>query len=724
MKKCIKWGSKILGVLVLLAVVGLVALRIMFPPEKVKQLVLDYAQNTLHREVAFESVSFNLIGVTLNQFALSENSSFAQGTFVKADRLSVKAALWPLFKKQIEIASVYLDGLEVNIQKNKDGSFNFDSLVSADSTTTEKEKPQEDSGMAFAFTARRIRATDCSFNYKDLQTGLATGVDKLNIEINNGTLDKPFPVTLSFTSQTQDGNGPVLSVPVDIALNVFLAGLDLPKAYVEIASARASYKHIQLDLQGRAENFKNPHVDLTGSISGIDNTALTDFLPDLPPFTLGTIRLAAKADADLDASSLQLHHASLQMLDNSLSAQGKVNWGGAAVTYQVSGKLQADIAQLVKMTEDTGFSPQGVISGSFTATDKKDGKDVRGQLVLKNLSALYPPFTLSQTNGTIQMASLDDISCASLTGLFNGEKFTSSFAYKNIKEVLDLTLRLHLDKLILSSFPSFDTPAENKTERSDKPAEPASAAPHTAQTYFNVRADITSGEVRVPYFRTDGISVQAALTNLSENMQKANGTVSFALQPGAITDMDTLLKQSKMVRILLLPLGLLNKVSEKLHLNLFSPSEQSGKGEISLTKAEGKYTFTNGLMTIDSTTFESAVTNLNAGGTVNFADNTLNMKASATLLTKQTPLVLKITGTLDNPSGKVDVVNTVGSVVGGILNYKTAQSAVTGTAKTAAGVATGAAKGAGTAAQETAKAAKETVKALGGLFKKKSSNEE
>ena len=128
MKKCIKWGSKILGVLVLLAVVGLVALRIMFPPEKVKQLVLDYAQNTLHREVTFESVSFNLIGVTLNQFALSENSSFAQGTFVKADRLSVKAALWPLFKKQIEIASVYLDGLEVNIQKNKDGSFNFDSF--------------------------------------------------------------------------------------------------------------------------------------------------------------------------------------------------------------------------------------------------------------------------------------------------------------------------------------------------------------------------------------------------------------------------------------------------------------------------------------------------------------------------------------------------------------------------------------------------------------------
>ncbi len=723
MKKCIKWSVRILGLLVVLLGVGLVILRLMFPPEKVKQIVLDYAQNTLHREVSFDSVSFNLIGVTLNQFALSEDSSFAQGTFVKADRLSVKAALGPLFKKRIEIASVYLDGLDINIQKNKDGSFNFDSLLPADSASAANEKPQEDVGTAFAFTARRIKATDCNFSYKDLQTGFSTGVEKLNVLVNNATLDDPFPVTISFTSQTQDGNGPVVSVPVDIALNVFLAGLDLPKAYVEVSSARASYKHTQLTLQGKAENFKNPHVDLTGSISGIDNTALTDFLPDLPPFTLATIRLAAKADADLETSSLVLHNASLQMLDSSLSAQGNVNWGGTAATYQLTGKLQAHIDQLVKMTEDTGFSPQGILNGSFTATDKKDGKDVRGQLVLKNVSALYPPFTLSQTNGTIQIASLDDISCASLTGLFNGEKFTSSFAYKNIKEVLDLTLRLHLDKLILAAFPSFDTPAENKTDASVTAGANAPTDKQGPQTYFNVRADITSGEVRVPYFRTDGISVQAALTNLSENMQKANGTVSFALQPGAITDMDTLLKQSKMVRILLLPLGLLNKVSEKLHLTLFSSSDQAGKGEISLTKAEGKYTFTNGLMTIDSTTFESTVTNVNAGGTVNFTDNTLNMKASATLLTKQTPVVLKITGTLDNPSGKLDVVNTVGSVVGGVLNYKTAQSAVTGTAKTAADVATGAAKGAGTAAQETAKAAKETVKALGGLFKKKSSQE-
>ena len=95
------------------------------------------------------------------------------------------------------------------------------------------------------------------------------------------------------------------------------------------------------------------------------------------------------------------------------------------------------------MTDDTGFDPKGNLSAAFTATDKNNGSDVKGTLTLKNVSALYPPFTLTQTNGTIKLASLDDISCPSLTGQLNGEKFDSSFAYKTHKDITDLNLKLN-----------------------------------------------------------------------------------------------------------------------------------------------------------------------------------------------------------------------------------------------------------------------------------------
>ncbi len=725
MKKLFKIGVVIVLSGLILCVGGLVTLRLMFPPEKIKQMTLEFAKNKLHREVTFDSVSFNLIGVTLTNFALSEEDSFAQGTFVKADRLEAKAALWPLLKKQVEISAIRIDGLDVFIQKNEDGSFNFDTLSNLSSDTSSPTAPAAtDTSMQseapFTFTARLVKVRDCDFYYKDKQTGVSSSLEDVDVQLANVTMDSPFPVTISFTSQTQDATGLTAQVPVTVGLQVFLAGLSLENAYVEVTQATASYKHIILNLQGKVANLQAPQINLTGTLSGLDNTALTDLLPDLPNFTLPTLHMQLQAAADLDNASATVTNASLRVLDSTLATNGQIGWGGTQPTYRFSGNLHADIGQLVKMTDDTGFDPKGILTAAFTATDKKDNKDISGTITLKNISALYPPFTLSQANGAIKITSLDDISCPSLTGLLNGEKFTASWAYKNIKDVLDIVLDMKLDKLTLTEFPS--SPSDSSSTTSAAPADSGSGTPE--QTYMNITANVTLGGISIPYFRSEGATLQAALKNVSADMHKTDGTVSFALQPGAITDMETLVKQSKIVRIILLPLGLLNTVGKKLHLNLFEAETQAQKGEIAMTKAQGQYTFTQGVMTINTTTFESALTNLQATGTANFVTNALDMKASATLVTKQTPLVIKIGGTMNDPHGKVDVLNTVTSVVGGILSYKTAKGAVTGASGAASSVASDAAKttseAATTAVKDTAKAAKATVQAIGSLFKKKS----
>ncbi len=710
MKKIFLFLTKLIVIGLLLTAIGLGILRLMFPPEKIKQIAIDYVQNTWHREVTFDSVSFNLIGFTLNNFALSEPESFSNGTFIKANQLEAKAAFFPLLKKRIEITSLSLDGIEIHIQKNKDGSFNFDSQNQTDTAQINSQPTSEQttaSASPLVLSAKRIIASDCDFYYQDLQTGSSSSIQDLNIRMENVTLDQPFPVQISFTGQLQEKNGPAVTIPVNIALNLFLAGLDMPKAYAEITNAIISYKKVNLTLQGKAENFKSPKVDLTGILSGLDQTAFIDFLPNLPQFTLPDLHLLLKAESDLDNNTAQISAAELRVLGSNLSTSGTLGWAGPSATYNFAGKLHADITQLVKMAQDTGFDPQGILKATFTATDKKGGKDVRATVDLKNVSALYSPFVLSQTNGTIKISSLDDISCSSLSGLLNGEKFTSSFAYRNMKDVLDLTLQLHIDKFILREFPSSSAKESSASAKEGTPSESSS----TTQTLFNVKANVSVGEVNIPYFRTDGLSVQTELQHISESMQQTNGTVSFEIKPGAITDMENLLQQNKIARIILLPLGLLNKVGKKLNLNLFDAETQAKRGEIAITTAQGHYTFTDGVMHIDNTVFESPLTNINATGGINFVTNDLNMKASATLLTKQTPVIIKITGTLDNPSGKLDMLNTVGSVVGGILSYKTATSAASGVVNTSQKAATA-------TAQETAVTAKQAIKALGGLFKK------
>ncbi|WP_432634222.1 AsmA family protein [Candidatus Avelusimicrobium sp.] len=720
MKKLFKLLVKIAVVCVILLAAGLIALRIMFPPEKLKAMAVDYAKTNLQREISFDKISFNVIGVTLDNFALSENTTFKNGTFVKADKLVVKLALMPLLKKRVEISTVSVDGLDVNVIKNKDGSFNFDTLIpSSDEDNTPAETTQEDnSGVAFVLLADRIVLNNCNFTYKDLQTGMDASVNKLHVEIREFDLDNPFDVKIKFTTE-YSAAGLNMTVPVSISLRTFLANLNMPEAYVTVNDISASYKTVKLQLKGGVKNFEAPQAELTGTLSGISNTTVAEILPDLPQFSLPVINMAVKASADLEKSTAVISLAKLSVMDSALSASGVAGWASATPTYSVKADLSTDLGQIVQMTDTVAdFQPGGLITGSFKATDKNDGQDVSGQVTLKNVSAMYAPFTVKDLNGTVKIASINDISCPALTGLLNGEKFASSFSYKNIKDVMNIVFNAELDKFTLKEFPSY---ASAETEE----GETASAAQKTAgpELLMNIKSNIKVGPISVPYFRADGFTLNANLTGVSETMKKANGQVSFVLQPGAITDIDSFVKGNKYVKILLLPITLVRKVAGKLNVDIFPAEANAQKGEIAFTNGEGVYTFTSGVMKVDKTTFASKLTNINGSGNINFHTQALDMKVSATVLTSQTPVIIKIGGTMDNPSGKLDVLNTVGSVLGGILNYKTPGKVATSTANTAGNVATGAVKTTGQVAQTGVDTAKNVIKGIGGLFKKKSADD-
>ncbi len=751
MKKFLKLCLKIVLVLVILGVAALVALRLMFPPEKLKSMALEYAKNNLQREITFDDISLNLVGVTLDNFAISENTSFQNGTFAKADKLVVKIALKPLFKKRVEIGTVELDGLNINVVKNQDGTFNFDTLIPASdpNAPAETETQTAAAPSAFVLLADKIAANNCSFSYKDLQTGMDASIDKLNLEINQFDLAEPFDVKITFNSSYQQKNGPAVSIPVNIALRVFLANLDLKNAYVTANDISASYKTVKFQLKGDVRDFTAPQADLSGTLSGINNATFADFLPNLPDFSLPVINMNLKAAADLAKSSATISQAKLSVMDSQLAAYGTVGWNGPAPTYSVNASLTTDLSQIVQMTSTVaGFNPGGIITGSFKATDKQNGQDVSGSVTFKNLSAMYEPFTVSQLNGTVVLASLDNISCNSLTGLLNGEKFTSSFSYRNLKDVMDIVFNLDLAKFTLDEFPSSATATQASTQTAQAAAETTAQPAQTASAsnlLMNIKANVKVGAITVPYFRADGFTLSANLTDVTDTMTKANGQVTFVLQPGAITDLDSFFKENKIVKILLLPISIVRRVAAALNVELFPAADNAKKGEISYDSAEGVYTFVNGVMNVDKTTFNSNLTDISGSGNINFLTQALDMKVSATVLTSQTPVVIKIGGTMDNPSGKLDVVSTVGSLVGGILNYKTPGKVVSGTANVAGNVASGAVKTTGKVASTAVKtgvdvtksaanvatdtvkgtvnAAKDALKGLGGLFKKSDSSE-
>ncbi len=278
---------------------------------------------------------------------------------------------------------------------------------------------------------------------------------------------------------------------------------------------------------------------------------------------------------------------------------------------------------------------------------------------------------------------------------------------------MDIVLNLNLDKLVLDTFPTFDSTADS--------AQPVSAqttqAPNT--TRMNIQANVNINGLKIPYLESDGFVLNALLTDVTDSMSSTNGTVNFTLKPGQITNLDDFIKDSKTAKIILLPVSIVKKVAGLLKIDLFPQSKGPNGTTLAFTQGEGSYLFNNGEMSIQKTIFNSTVTNISATGTADFKTDALNMKAKATLLTQAAPVSFKITGTMSNPKGKLDVVNTVTSVVGGILNGKAVKSA----ANEGTNLTKGAVDTAGSAVKGTVTTAADVVKGIGNLFKKKPKDE-
>ncbi len=732
MKKLLKWIAVLAAVAVVLLIAALITLKIMFPPEKIKSLAQNYAQQTLHREVNFDGVSFNLIGITLQDFAISERGTFADGTFAKADKAVVKIAFKPLFQKRIEIGTIGLEGLDVNVSKDKNGVFNFDDLITSTDQPAEEQPQTDTSASDFVLLAHRIYATNCNLHYKDAQSGMDASITHLNLEITGFSLDEEFDVSLSFTTDYKDWAGLAVTVPFNARLKANLAGLDMAKAQVTLNSLSLAYKNIQVSVWGGAKNLTAPVVDLTGKITGVSNTALTDILPDLPDFVLPDLLFTASAEANLDTSSATLKQAKLSLSDSAITVKGNAGWGEKAPTYNMSADININMQQVAQMAQMlSGYGIGGTITGNLTATDKNNGQDVRGKITLNKLTLRYNPLTLADMMGDIVINSLADISCASLTGLLNQEKFSTSFAYKNLGSVLDLALDFDLDKLTLDTLPSFGEESAQTAASAEESETSLAAASDGPETLFNVRANINLGPITVPYFTTQGVHLKADLTKASATMKNAGGTVSFSLEEGAVTDLGQFVRQNRIVKILMLPLTLVNKVTTALGLDIFPKPEGENKGNITFSSGSGSYAFTNGLMTVQETHFDTAVSDIEASGNINFKTEALDMRVSASVLTSQTPIVVKIGGTLSDPSGKLDVADTATSLVKGLLKPQTAVDAVTGTGNAAkavvnktADIGANAVEVSKNAVKDTVGAATNAVKGITSLFKSKNKQNE
>lgn len=720
MKKIFKILLIIFIAFVVLLCGGLLTLKIMFPMSKIKAQLQEQVKANFNREIDFKDFSLSFTSLSLKDFALSEKTTFKDGTFFSAKKAYAKIDLKALLHKQIKIETIGLENLTINIIKYKDGKFNFDDLVNNSQTTQEEVKtPVKEDSSVIDISAKQIYTKDALINFNDEEAQLKFSINNLNIEINDFDMKQDFSVIISCLTKL---NMPSLVLdPVLFTLNskVNLADMDMPKAKAEIESFKVIYEKTELSLNGLIADFSNPQINLAGTLSGIDNKLVQKFTSGpITAFALPVANIVLSAKVNVEKNTTDISQAKISIANSYIKTRASLDYSKPEFAFTSNTNMALSLDELSSIAKEalSAFALKGAIEGSMVA-NQNPALNLSGNIELKNLGARIMSQALEKTNGTIIIKSLQDIATKNLSGNFGGSPWDMALTYKKQKNT-DIDLKFNMKKLtledinfetLLSSGKQEDKPetvseqenlnsenqkqeksAENKTEKADTSVNSSGGM----GDLYNLKAAINIEEIANNVLTAKTFTVNTSIKDFDTSLAKAQGTLSLNTKDIEIRDIDKLMASSKLLKVLF---GSVKVVQKAFNFAKLDNSSLTN-GIIKCSVIDAEYGLDKGIVSIIKTDIDSDLSVVKATGKADLLNDSVDMKIQAQLGKTGSngfkPVVINVKGPLNNPSYKVDLLSSISSIVG-----------------------TGNQSGQNSAAN-LANSAKDVVKSLGNLFKK------
>ncbi len=274
MKALLKTIGILIGIVIVLFIAAVVIISVYFHPNDYKDEIAAIVQEKTGRELEIEGdivlSAFPWLAVELGKLELGNAPGFPDEKFLRLEKMEIGVKLLPLFSKRLEMRTVTVHGLELNLAKDKDGQTNWADLAalqsSADEKKAEEDKPSEDGGKegglpiaALGIGGLDIR--DAALRWRDDQSGQAYRLEGLAIETGSivpeasGALaiTDPLDIAISFDVQ---GNPPPIEghmetrgkLTADLGANTYrLSGL---KMFTRLSGEPIPNGKMTLDLAG------------------------------------------------------------------------------------------------------------------------------------------------------------------------------------------------------------------------------------------------------------------------------------------------------------------------------------------------------------------------------------------------------------------------------------------------------------------------------------------
>ncbi len=332
--KGLKLALKIVLAVLVLVILAAVAVVATFDPNDYKAQIKAAAKEQTGRELTLagplELSLFPWLGLELNKVSLANAQGFDGRPFAAIERADVSVAVLPLLRREIEIDTIRLHGLDLDLQRRADGSTNWDDLVQRFSG--EKEPVRAESGDAtgagLAVLVGGVDLREASVHWRDARAGTEVTVAPIDLETGTIRPGEPVDIKLGLGLENRE---PRIEARLDLEA-VVEASADFQRLTVTGLETRLEASGAAIPADSARLELATPTIEFD---NGSGDVVIRELTAELLaeggelPVAGHPLRLATTLRANLQRETASVENLELTGLETRLS-------GGATATGVLS----------------------------------------------------------------------------------------------------------------------------------------------------------------------------------------------------------------------------------------------------------------------------------------------------------------------------------------------------------------------------------------------------
>jgi AsmA protein len=512
---------KLIFAIILIIVAGLVVLPFIVDPNDYKDEISTQVEKMTGRNLTLQGdiglSVFPWIALELGPLSLSNAEGFKADSFAKVDAAEIRIKLMPLLKKQLEMDTIVLDGLVLNLETNKDGKTNWDDLTQADEVIKEDKKPSEEkAGPALAAVSiAGVKLSNANILWSDASKGESFQLRNLNLDTDPLVPGEPTALETAFdliSAKPEAKAHVTLSSKVmvdmenqqyalsDLAFTTLAEGKTLPFTQADIAlnadvQADLSKQLVTISDLVLTAKTNNDKQSIDATLSGQVNSNLA---------TQQTVIEDLKLNADIADPALPGEKAKLE-LTSKVTADMK----------QETVTLSALALQLQELMLEADIKASNILSDKLGFAGSVNIKPFSLRKLAKDMNIELPEMADSSTLETVALSSelegsTNHINAKQLNLTFDQSKLTGQLAINNFSKPA-FNFALKLDQIDADRYlpPVEESTAKTKPATTSETAAKAGtdALPLDSLRQINAKGSIDIGKMKATGMTSENIHV-------------------------------------------------------------------------------------------------------------------------------------------------------------------------------------------------------------------------